>query len=170
MLNQNEIGLVDRFLSPTPKVFGTIRNIGIILAALAGAIMTIGKDMQLPTILTMIADKATVIAGLIAATIAQLTVDYKEKSLEDVGREISGSSSWFTILILFSLSLFSCTSPVVRGKIVKLENKPPKVIAGIHFNQKWNVTIEDYGRFRTLAINRAEWIHLKPGRIFYAGK
>lgn len=175
MLNQNEIGLVDRFLSPTPKVFSTIRNIGIILAALAGAIMTIGKDMQLPAIFTLIADKATVIAGLIAATIAQLTVDYKEKSLEDIrppDEPFIFKNDLFTILLLFSFSfsMLSCTSPVVRGKIVKLENKPPKVVAGIYFAEKWNVIIEDYGRFRTLAIDRAEWIHLKPGRIFYAGK
>ncbi|WP_052354034.1 hypothetical protein [Flectobacillus major] len=159
MYNQNEIGLAERFVSPTPKVFSIIRNIGIILAALAGAIMTIGKDIELPAILTLIADKATVIAGVISAIIAQLTVDYSEKNLQDVGKDKRFMLN-LAFLIVFSFSIFSC-SPIVRGRIIKLENTP---------KPEWKVTIENSGKYRTLSIQRAEWIHLKIGQLFYAGK
>lgn len=78
MLDQNKLGLVERLAAPTPKIFAIIRNVGVVLAAVSGAIVAIqSQGIQLPEVVTMLSEKALWISGLIAAIVAQLTVDFK---------------------------------------------------------------------------------------------
>lgn len=79
MLDQNQLGLVERLAAPTPKIFAIIRNIGVILAAVSAAILAIQEQgIQLPEIVSILTEKAAWISGLIAALISQLTVDFKK--------------------------------------------------------------------------------------------
>lgn len=85
MLDQNKISIPERITAPTPKLFAIIRNLGIILAAISGAIVTLqSQGVQLPEIVTVLSEKALWISGLIAAAVSQLTVDYKKLSAEKV--------------------------------------------------------------------------------------
>ncbi|MBB3842194.1 hypothetical protein FHS57_006225 [Runella defluvii] len=78
MLDQNKIGLVERITAPTPKIFTIIRNIGVILAAVSAAVLAVEQQgIQLPEIVSLLSEKAAWISGLIAAIVAQLTVDFK---------------------------------------------------------------------------------------------
>lgn len=89
MQNQ-DIPIVDRLLAPTPKLFAIIRNIGIALATIAGAVMGLQEQgIQLPEIITNLAGKATVIAGIIAALVSQLTVDYEKLSIQKIMAKIA---------------------------------------------------------------------------------
>ncbi len=73
---QDELTIKQRLNAPMPKFFRIIRNGGIILAAVAGALMGIqSQGVELPQVLTVVADKAYALAGLVATLIAQLTVD-----------------------------------------------------------------------------------------------
>ena len=75
--NQNKLPIAERIKAPTPPLFAWIRNIGIIVAALSGAVMAIEQQgIQLPEWVALIADKAALIAGIIAAAVSQLTVDF----------------------------------------------------------------------------------------------
>lgn len=89
MQNQ-DLPIMDRIKAPTPKLFAIIRNIGITLATVAGAVMGLQEQgVQLPEIVTAIAGKATVIAGIIAALVSQLTVDYSALSTKKVMAKIA---------------------------------------------------------------------------------
>ncbi|WP_221412971.1 hypothetical protein [Rudanella paleaurantiibacter] len=75
---QDELSLPERLAAPTPRLFGWIRNAGIVLAALAGAVAAIDKQgVYLPDLVLVLADKAYFVAGLVATLISQLTVDLK---------------------------------------------------------------------------------------------
>lgn len=85
MLDQNKLGIVERLKAPTPKIFGIIRNVGIVLATLSAAVVSLqSQDVQLPEIVTMLSEKALWISGLIAALVSQLTVDYKKLSANNI--------------------------------------------------------------------------------------
>ena len=78
MLDQNKLTITERITAPTPKLFAIIRNIGIILATISGAVVALqSQGIQLPEIVTMLSEKALWISGLIAALVSQLTVDFK---------------------------------------------------------------------------------------------
>lgn len=63
--------LWDRFLAKTPKLFKTIRNIGLSLVGLSGIILTSG--LAIPESIIGIISQIGIIAGATAAGIAQLT-------------------------------------------------------------------------------------------------
>lgn len=84
-MNQDQISLLERIQAPTPKIFRIVRNAGIVLAVASGAVMSLhDQGIALPELVTFLADKAYVLAGAIAAIVAQLTVDYKAKADKEV--------------------------------------------------------------------------------------
>ncbi|WP_273210521.1 hypothetical protein [Runella zeae] len=84
MLDQNKLSITERITAPTPKLFTIIRNLGIVLAALSGAIIAIQQQgLELPTWVSILSDKVAWIAGLIAAIVSQLTVDFKKLTSEN---------------------------------------------------------------------------------------
>jgi len=83
-MNQDTITPLERFTAPTPKFFAIIRNAGIIIGIVG---LTIAKmqteGINLPDFLNIIAEKATTISALIAAIVAQFTVDFKKTATEN---------------------------------------------------------------------------------------
>lgn len=69
--NENK-SLLDRINAPTPAFFKTLRNAGLIIAAIGGAI--ISAPIALPAIVVSIAGYMTVVAGVISA-VSQITVE-----------------------------------------------------------------------------------------------
>nr|WP_214449001.1 hypothetical protein [Flavihumibacter rivuli] len=57
--------------APTPALFVKLRNIGLVLAAISGALLT--SPVALPAVVTTIAGYIGV-AGTVASAISQLTV------------------------------------------------------------------------------------------------
>ncbi len=85
MIDQNKLSAVERVAAPTPKFFAIIRNIGIVLAAVSGAVIAVQQQgIELPEIVALLADKSAWIAGLIAALVSQFTVDFKKLSGENI--------------------------------------------------------------------------------------
>ena len=66
----------ERLKSPTPPFFKKLRNIGIILAAIGGAILA--APISLPTAIVTVATYLTV-AGTVASTVSQAVVSDKKK-------------------------------------------------------------------------------------------
>lgn len=64
--------LAERYKKPTPKFFKTLRNIGIALAAVGGAI--IAAPVSLPAIVVTVAGYLTV-AGTVATAVSQAVVN-----------------------------------------------------------------------------------------------
>jgi hypothetical protein len=62
------MSIVTRIKAPTPKFFKTIRNIGLVLAAISGSILA--APVALPAIVVQIAGYLAV-AGGVASTISQ---------------------------------------------------------------------------------------------------
>lgn len=80
---QNELGLLERLKAPTPKSFQKIRNVGLILASLAAAVLGLeAKGVIVPDSIEMIASLITTIAGTITAAFAQSKVDMTEYQLK----------------------------------------------------------------------------------------
>lgn len=84
-----ELSILERLQAPVPTLFAKIRNISLVLVAIGGAIMALQtQDFALPSLVTWIANKATLIGGVVAAIIAQLTVDTdklsKQKALDGI--------------------------------------------------------------------------------------
>jgi hypothetical protein len=75
---------------PTPKFFRTIRNIGIILAGIGGAILT--APVTLPAIVITVAGYLTV-AGTVATAISQAVTEPGDEKLwnEELGKGSSKS-------------------------------------------------------------------------------
>jgi uncharacterized membrane protein HdeD (DUF308 family) len=69
---KKEKSLVERLTAPTSKFFKTIRNIGLCLAAIGGAI--IASPVTLPAIAVTVAGYLTVAGGVMTA-VAQATVE-----------------------------------------------------------------------------------------------
>ena len=67
----DSLTVAERVAAPTPKLFKTIKVIGITLAAVSGALLA--APVALPALITTIAGYLAV-AGTIATTISQLTV------------------------------------------------------------------------------------------------
>ena len=69
---KKEMNLVERLVAPTSSFFKKIRNIGLVLAAIGGAI--IAAPISLPAIVVTVAGYLTVAGGVMTA-VAQSTVD-----------------------------------------------------------------------------------------------
>jgi hypothetical protein len=64
--------ILDRALAPTSKFFTILRNIGLIVAGLSGAILT--APVVLPVIVTTVAGYLAV-AGTVISAVSQVTVE-----------------------------------------------------------------------------------------------
>ncbi len=63
--------LIDRARAPTPRFFRTLRNIGITVAGIGGALLA--SPVVLPALLIQIAGYLTV-AGTVITTVSQVSV------------------------------------------------------------------------------------------------
>jgi hypothetical protein len=82
------MNIVKRATAPTPKFFKILRNIGLVLAAIGGGILT--APVSLPVGLVT-AGGYIVIAGGVLSAVSQITVDdnaiqLREKSKDDHGK------------------------------------------------------------------------------------
>jgi len=68
----NEMTVVERVKAPTPKFFKTLRNIGLALAAIGGAILA--APVAVPAALITVAGYVT-LAGSVITAVSQTTVD-----------------------------------------------------------------------------------------------
>jgi len=57
--------ILERVISPTPSFFSKLRNIGLILAAISGAV--IATPVALPAIVVKVAGYVAVAAGIMSA-------------------------------------------------------------------------------------------------------
>lgn len=81
---QDKLSVMERLAAPTPKLFQYIRNVGVVLSVISGALMGLEKGgIDLPDHVMVLADKAYLMAGLIATALAQLTVDVKEYEIQN---------------------------------------------------------------------------------------
>jgi len=71
-MEKKTMTLAQRLVAPTSKFFKTIRTIGIVLAAVGGAI--VAAPVALPAIVVTIAGYV-VTAGAVMTAVAQATVD-----------------------------------------------------------------------------------------------
>ncbi|WP_375445754.1 hypothetical protein [uncultured Fibrella sp.] len=75
---QDELTIPERLGAPTPRLFKTVRVIGITVAAVAGALIGVkAQGIALPAGIEFFAQKAYILAGAVAALVSQLTVDVK---------------------------------------------------------------------------------------------
>lgn len=87
-MNKN-LTIVERFQAPVPALFAKIRNIGLVIVAIAAGVLAIQtQGVVLPDFIVWIANKATVVAGIVSAVISQLTVDWDKlkqlKALDNI--------------------------------------------------------------------------------------
>lgn len=68
----NELNLVERVKAPTPKFFKILRNVGLTLAAVSGAVLA--APVALPAVVVTVAGYVGV-AGGVLTTVSQTTVD-----------------------------------------------------------------------------------------------
>lgn len=80
------MNVVERAQAPTPKFFKILRNIGIVVATIGGAILT--APVALPVAIVTVGGYLAVVGGVISA-ISQVTVDDKQlkKDAEGVNDE-----------------------------------------------------------------------------------
>jgi uncharacterized membrane protein HdeD (DUF308 family) len=78
------MNLIDRLKSPTPKFFRVLRNIGLVLAAVGGALLA--APVALPAAVITVAGYITVAGGVMTA-VSQTAVDGESetKPQEDGG-------------------------------------------------------------------------------------
>lgn len=79
------MNLLERLVSPTPSLFKTLRNIGLGLAGIGGALLA--APIALPAVVVSIAGYLTVAGGVLTA-VSQLTVsqdgEIKETTQEQI--------------------------------------------------------------------------------------
>lgn len=80
-MKANEMNLIERIQSPTPKFFKKLRNIGLILGATSAAILA--APLALPVTLVTVAGYLAVTGGVISA-ISQTAVD--DNSDQEAGK------------------------------------------------------------------------------------
>ncbi|MBL1408810.1 hypothetical protein [Sphingobacterium faecale] len=73
------MNVVERAQAPTPKFFKVLRNIGIVVATIGGAILT--APVTLPAAIVTVGGYLAVAGGVISA-ISQVTVDDKQLKKE----------------------------------------------------------------------------------------
>ena len=76
--NPNDMNIVERVVAPCPPFFKKVRNIALIVGAVAGTVLTGG--LALPAVVTTIAGYLAT-ASAVAVTVSQCTVD-SDKSFD----------------------------------------------------------------------------------------
>ena len=69
------LNMLERWKAPTPILFKRIRNIGLILAGVAGAILS--SPITLPSLVISVAGYVMVASGVLS-TVSQITVEKEE--------------------------------------------------------------------------------------------
>ena len=87
-MKNNNLNLLERITSPTPKWFKIIRNVGITLTAVAGVI--IASPVALPSVVVTVAGYV-LLGGSVASAIAQ-TAMQSDKTEEKENKEGSNQS------------------------------------------------------------------------------
>ena len=77
-----KLNIVNRMKAPTPRLFKTLRTIGLVMAAVGGTIIT--APVSIPVVLINIAGYLTVAGGVLTA-VSQITVD--ESKLNEEANE-----------------------------------------------------------------------------------
>ncbi|HEX2609102.1 MAG TPA: hypothetical protein VHK91_17085 [Flavisolibacter sp.] len=72
------MNLIQRTQAPTPKFFKKVRNIGLILAAISGTVLT--TPVALPAVVAKIAGYLAV-AGGVASAVSQTTTEDNDSPL-----------------------------------------------------------------------------------------
>ncbi len=80
-MKEKEKNLVERIISPTPKFFQKLRNIGLILGAASAVIL--GSPVALPAAVVTTAGYLAVAGGVITA-VSQTAVQDEEKPVSKV--------------------------------------------------------------------------------------
>lgn len=81
---QDELTIPERLTAPMPKFFKVILTIGLVLAAVGGALLSAqAKGVVLPEAVALFANYATVAAGLVATVVSALTVDLTEYQIRN---------------------------------------------------------------------------------------
>ena len=76
--------LQQRLKAPTPKFFKKVRNVGLVLAAISGSVLT--APVALPTVVMKIAGYLAV-AGGVATAVSQAATDSKTQEKEEDGMD-----------------------------------------------------------------------------------
>lgn len=84
-MKKDNLNLVDRIKSPTPKWFRIIRTIGITLTAVGGAI--IASPVALPAALVAVAGYLA-LGGTIATAVAQTAIQSEENGNEEEKKDL----------------------------------------------------------------------------------
>ncbi|MGB6036382.1 MAG: hypothetical protein WBG42_08935 [Cryomorphaceae bacterium] len=71
MKSKREKNLLQRVSSPTPKFFRVLRDLGLALAAVGGAVLT--APVSVPAVVTSVAGYVAVVGGVLTA-VSQATV------------------------------------------------------------------------------------------------
>ncbi|MBP3944499.1 hypothetical protein J5U18_13225 [Sphingobacteriaceae bacterium WQ 2009] len=69
------MNLIDRAVSPTPKLFRILRTVGLSLTSIGGALLT--APVGLPIIITSVGGYL-IVAGSVITAVCQITVDDKK--------------------------------------------------------------------------------------------
>lgn len=70
------MNIIQRAAAPTPKFFKKVRNIGLILAAISGTLLT--TPVALPLVVAKIAGYLAV-AGSVASAVSQVTTEEEDQ-------------------------------------------------------------------------------------------
>lgn len=81
----NDLGVMERLKAPTPKFFRVLRNVGLSLAAVSGAVLA--APVALPAALVAVATYVGVAGGVLTA-VSQSTVDDEEYSLQQAAQSV----------------------------------------------------------------------------------
>ncbi len=71
LMETQKMSIMERLVAPTPNFFKTIRNLGIVLGAIGGTLITV--PVALPAWI-LAAAKVLVVAGSVAAGVSQTAV------------------------------------------------------------------------------------------------
>ncbi len=77
------MNVVQRVQAPTPKFFRVLRTVGLVLAAVSGAVLT--APVSLPAVVISVAGYVGV-AGAVMSAVSQATVDDKSRLLNDTSQ------------------------------------------------------------------------------------
>jgi len=73
------MNIIKRVQSPTPKLFQVLRNVGLVLAAVGGVVIT--APVSLPAVVVTVGGYLTVAGGILSA-VSQITVEDSAKKEE----------------------------------------------------------------------------------------
>lgn len=79
-MKKDSLNLVERVKAPTPKWFKIIRNVGITLTAVGGAILA--SPVALPASIITVAGYV-LLGGTVATAIAQTAMSFEDKDKEN---------------------------------------------------------------------------------------